>query len=124
MKQKIVGSYRLGDRMVQVVLREGIGGDEFPLPGDIPCSRIKVGADQVYFEDVAGVLLHEAAEMVASVMHYRYAPTNTAADDLLSVTFLMTHAQFSEVCARTGSFLADCLPDVRAAWEKWNKKGR
>lgn len=121
MKQKIVGTYRLGDRMVQLVLREGTGGECYPLPGDITHSRIKVGADTQCWGDVVGVALHEACELVGSAMHYRLAPTNMDADDLLSIVFVMTHPQFSEVCARAGGFLADCLPDLAKAWRAWKK---
>ncbi|MCE5324904.1 MAG: hypothetical protein LLG01_00670 [Planctomycetaceae bacterium] len=122
MRQKIVGTYRLGGQMVQVVLREGRGGEGYPLPGDIDYPRIKIGADSRDWQYVVGVAMHEASELVASYLHYRYGPTNMDADDLLSLVFIMTHPQFSELCARVGMFLADCLPDLSAAWKKWKKE--
>ena len=46
MKQKVVGRYRLGDERVQLVLREGNGGDFYSQPGDIPYPRIKIGVEE------------------------------------------------------------------------------
>ncbi len=109
--------------MVQLVLREGSGGECYPLPGDIPHPRVKVGADQAQWSDVVVVTLHEAAELVASTLLYRYEQTNDDGNDRLSLLFVMTHPQFSEVCARVGMFLAQCLPDLGVAWKKW-RKGR
>lgn len=122
MRQKIVGTYRLGGQMVQVVLRKGAGGKCYPMPGDIPYPRIEVGADQETWAEVVAVAMHEAAELVCSYLHYRYEPTNMDGNDLLSLVFIMTHPQFSELCARVGMFLAACLPDLAKAWKEWKKK--
>jgi hypothetical protein len=124
MRQKIVGTYRLGHEMVQVILREGTGGDCYPLPGDINHARIKVGADYEMWQEIVGVFLHEAEELVASTLLYRWEQTNTDAGDHESLLFVMTHPQFSEVCARCGMLLADCLPDLGTAWKQWRKDAK
>ena len=95
MKQKIVGTYRLGNQMVQVVLREGAGGECYSVPGDISYPRIKIGVDSGNWPYIVGVLTHESAELVASNLHYRYEPTNMDAHDVQSLMFLLTHPQFS-----------------------------
>lgn len=58
MKQKIVGTYPLGWSRVQIVAREGIGGEFWLSPGDIDCPRIKIGLDEDRWEDVLETLLH------------------------------------------------------------------
>jgi len=121
LRQQVVGAYQLGSHMVQVVLREGDGGEYYVLPGDIPHPRIKVGADQGEWSDVVEVLLHEAMEQVMADLGYRWEPTNAVSRDRLGMMFMMAHPEFSEVCARVGLFLALCLPDVGVAWREWKK---
>ena len=122
LRLRVVGTYQLGSHMVQVVFREGVGGEYFVLPGDIPHPRIKVGADQRDWSDVVEVLLHEAMEQEMEDLGYRWEPTNSVSRDRLGMMFVMRHPEFSEVCARVGLFLAVCLPDVAAAWRKWKKE--
>jgi hypothetical protein len=120
-RQKIVGIYQIGDDSVQVVLREGNGGDFYLQPRDIETSRIKVGADVDNWHSVVAALMHEAAESVLARLCLRMTPDDEFGRDLASYIFVMRHEQFSDVCARTGRFLAQCLPDVSKAWKEWKK---
>lgn len=122
MKQKIVGTYRLGDDSVQIVLREGNGGDFYFLPGDIPYPRIKIGANVENWHNIIGTLLHEAQEYVLARLCCRLTPDDEFGRDSASYIFLLRHEQYSDVCARAGMLLAQCLPDLSAAWKKWKKK--
>ena len=45
MKQIIVGIYSVGFEDVEIVLREGTGGEFFNCPEKGHCPRIKIGAD-------------------------------------------------------------------------------
>jgi hypothetical protein len=121
MKQKIVGTYRLGEVSVQIVIREGYGGDFFSRPGDIPYPRIKIGADTDHWHNVVSTLLHEAQEYVIASICCRMTPDDEFGRDSASYVFWLRHEQFSDVCARAGILLADCLPDLRKAWKKWKK---
>jgi hypothetical protein len=103
---------------VQVALRDGIGG-EFVWCDDDPCARITVGADHDAWGDVVAVVLHEAEEAVAVQLLLRFSLHDSYARDRLSLLFVMTHPQLSEVCARVGPFLAACLPEIEAAWKQW-----
>lgn len=124
MKQKIVGSYYMGMTQVQIVLREGTGGEFYlnPERGHIP--RIKIGADQPNWGDVIAILLHEATEMLMTCSHCRYAPAPDYANDHAGYLFVMNHCMFSDVTARVGELLALSLPDLSRAWTKWKKPKR
>ena len=55
MKQKVIGVFELGYENVQLVLREGIGGEFYLFPEDT-IARIKVGGDHGDWRDVANCL--------------------------------------------------------------------
>lgn len=124
MKQVIVGSYQLGPQSVQLVLREGIGGEFYTVPKVGSTPRIKVGygdpGDGWY--RVVEVLHHEAMELAMTLAGVRFAPAPDFGNENGSYLFVMTHTQFSEVGARTGQFLAASLPDLGRAWGKWRKR--
>lgn len=120
MKQKVVGTYRLGDDSVQLVLREGTGGDFWFQPGDIHYCRMKIGADDEW-QRVLTAILHEAEEAAAARICCRFTPDDEWGRDNASYVFLLRHEQFSDVCARAGIFLAECLSDVTKAWKAWRQ---
>lgn len=122
MKQKIIGVYPIGMSQVQLVLRGGTGGEYYVFPEKGSLARIKVGADQEQWRDVVGVLLHEAFEYTAMHLALRYAPAPDLSKDNGNYLFVMTHTQFSDVCARSGEFISCCLPDLGKAWDKWKKQ--
>lgn len=124
MKQKIIGVYPIGIIQVQLVLREGVGGEYYTFPETGSLSRIKVGADHKQWRDVVGVLLHEAMEFTAMHLALRYAPAPDLSMDNGNYLFVMTHTQFSDVCARAGEFVSCSLPDLGREWGKWKKQAK
>lgn len=122
MRQKIVGFFELGNEQVQVVLREGVGGEFWLEPGDIKCPRIKIGADQACWGDLVAVLDHEALEFTLTRMRRRYFTSMDYANDHGAYTFFLTHVEFAEVAARVAHFLVKCLPQMEKEWRKWRRK--
>lgn len=122
MKQTIVGSYYLGPESVQLVLREGTGGEFWSAPEKGACARIKVGADCSQWSRVVEVLLHEAMELAMMRIGARFEPAPDYAAGHDSYLFMMDHPKFTEAAARAGGMMADSLPDLAKAWNKWRKK--
>jgi hypothetical protein len=123
MRQKIVGTYRLGDEMVQLVLREGGGADFYTTPGDIPNPRMKIGADRQSLDWLIDSVQHEAQEHSMSILRLRFLRGDSYYVDSTAYVFMLDHEEFTEVCHRAAMFLGDCLPDLKRAWAKW-KKGK
>lgn len=121
MKHKIVGTYDLWGETVLLKLREGIDGG-FLKNYDCKPTEMFLGADVGKWQSLVGILAHEAKEFLDTEMGCRYAVTGDAAKDNGSYLFVATHTQHSEMCARLGWFLADCLPDLSAAWKQWQKE--
>lgn len=119
MKQVIVGVYEIGWEQVQVVLREGTGGEFYSIPEKGSLARIKIGADYRNWNDVVAVLLHEASELMYDRLQCRYMATNHLAGDHTGYLFMANHAQFSDVCWKVGELAANCLPDLQKAWKRW-----
>ena len=122
MKQKIVGSYLLGDEYVELVMREDTGGEFYLTPEDGHIARIKVGADYESWDDVVRTLLHEALELAAARIGARYYPQDDHGGDTHNYLFVMSHGDFSDACGRVAMFLVSALPDVSGAWKKWAKQ--
>lgn len=124
MKQKIIGTYRLGWVEVQLVLREGGGADLFFQPGDIHYARMKIGADQDSWGRIVGSVMHEAGEYVMSQICCRYYHNDDFTRGNDGFMFILTHPQFDDVCCRAGLFLAECESDLCKAWKAWKKARR
>lgn len=122
MRQKIVGTYQLGDEMVQLVLRDGGGADFYERPGDIPNPRMKIGADKESIGWLMDSVQHEAQERSMAVMRLRFRREDSYYVDSTSYVFVLTHEEFTEACHRAGMFLSACLPDMAKAWKAWKKK--
>ena len=123
MKQKIIGTFFMGRTEVELVLREGDGGEFYIAPerGKIP--RIKIGADVKEWRTIVSVLLHESLELVMDDMYLRYRTSKEIAGDAASYLFIFNHSpQFSEICARVGDFITDALPVLATEWKKWKHK--
>jgi len=123
MKLATVGVYDLGSESVVLMLRSGTGADfstRSGTPKDKAC--IWVGADQEQWGAVVSSLLHEAKEFTEMRMGCRWTPDIDYARDAAGYMFLETHAQHSEVCARVGYFLSNCLPSLASVWNKWKKR--
>lgn len=120
LRQKTVGIYCIGSEQVQIVLREGTGGDFYTVPerGGVP--RIKIGADYGNWGSVLSALIHEATEFMMVRARCRFDPADDLGRDHSAYVFVMNHPQFSDTCARVADLLANCLPDVSREWKKWN----
>lgn len=123
MRQKVVGVYECGWEQIEVVLREGTGGEFWFLPkkGSVP--RIKVGADQEWRYVVSG-LVHEVMEFQLSRLRCRYESPDDLGRDHSSYIFVYNHNQHSDCAACLADFLVRCLPDMSGAWKKWRKKSK
>ena len=122
MKQKIVGNYYAGSESVQLVLREGDGGEFYNTPekGFVP--RIKIGADEQNWIMVRTSLLHEITELIMDKLKCRFCPTNDFSNSHSAYVFLIDHTNFSDLCWRVSEFMDEATPDLRKAWKHWNKK--
>ena len=119
MKQKIIGIYSMGYEDVEIVLREGDGGEFYNCPGKGQIPRIKIGADVEQWKDVVSTFLHEAFEFTFNRLGCRYDDSYYLSKDHSSYLFVATHVKFSDACARVGEGVAVALPDLCTAWEKW-----
>lgn len=117
MKKEInIGQYNCGGRMVDLigVLGQLGGSVEFNKP--VPEVRVGLGGD--HWGMVVSVLLHEAQELTACDLRLRFRAAcdwQVASD---SYFFHFDHNQFSEVCARAGYFISQCLPALSKAYKK------
>lgn len=122
MKQRVVGVYEFGHEQVEVVLREGTGGEFYSIPEKGKVPRIKVGADCQAWDQVVTVLFHEAMELAAHREGCRFDRSDELSRDHCGYIFLMTHPQFSNCCARVGELASSCLPDLATKWKYWGRK--
>jgi len=121
-RQKIIGVYHLGYYAVELVLREGTGGEFYTTPehGKIP--RIKVGADYKDWSSVVTVLLHECFEFAMDTIQVRYKQTDHIEWSSDSFSFFMTHTQFADCCSKVAGFMTPALPDLAKEWNLWQHK--
>ena len=122
MKQKRLNTYYIGHDQVELILRDGTGGEYYLMPEKGRIARIKIGADYKYWWEVVTVLLHEAFELILDKMYCRYSKTQTWCRDDSNYLFVFTHQEFSEATGRVSDFVTDALPDLSKEWKKWKKK--
>jgi len=122
MKQKIVGVYEFGYDQVQIVLREGTGGEFWMIPEKGSLPRIKIGADCELWRQVIEVFFHEAFEIAMTRSQLRYRQHDAMGMGHDGYIFFFNHNQFTDLCSRVGELSANALPDLSRAWGKWNKK--
>ena len=122
LKQTVVGIYEIGYEEVEVVFRDGQGGEFYVYPEKGHCARMKIGADQERWDELVAVLLHEAFELVADRLKCRYRAFNDISRDTGAFTFMFSHSDFSDICAKSAEFMARAMPDASAAWKKWKKE--
>lgn len=121
MKQTIIGHFQFGYENVQLVLRDGTGGEFYTNPEPDKCPRIKIGADYSRWDDVVNVLLHECFELAIDRRHGRYRATNDQSYDLSNFVFMFNHHEFSDICAKVAEFVTPALPKLSKEWDKWRK---
>jgi len=112
MKQITVGTYKMGYEKIELVIREGLGGEFYFLPGDINYPRIKIGADQDDFWRIIDVLIHELSEFASARLGCRYNPEDTVGKDHHAYTFIMSNAMIADFICRAWS-------DIEKAWKLW-----
>lgn len=122
MKQKTVGTYEVGYECIQLVIREGTGGEFWFLPGDIKTPRIKIGVDETWLI-VRTALLHEIQELILARLKCRFHPFDDLGNAHDSYIFTIDHHNFSDLCYRVSEFLDSCIPDLKKAYREWHKKG-
>lgn len=122
MKQKILGIYDTGYAQVQIVCREGRGGEFWCCPEKGSLPRIKIGMDYDLWECVVGVLLHELLELIFNRMQCRFNIDDDLGQDHASYLFVVDHCKFSDACAKAALTLSMCLPDLAKEYKKWKPK--
>jgi hypothetical protein len=115
-----VGTYQLGFQWVDLWMDPKLSGGEFvSMPdGSKDRAKITVGVEGALWASW-GILVHEVSEHILCELHVRFRPTNhyvNSASDLYHFAF--NHNQFTELCARLGSFLCECRADFERAWKK------
>lgn len=121
MKEKRIGTYQIGTDRVDVHVAPIFGGNVY-LNYKNGNHRIVVGMNELNWPLILSILLHESTELVCIVMGLRYSPSLDVARDNGAYYFAMHHTQFSEMSARTGEFLAECVPDLLNTYNKLSKK--
>lgn len=119
MKQVVVGVYEVGYDQIELVLREGDGGEFYVLPEKGAIPRIKIGADCENWVEVVDTLLHEIFEYVYDRLRCRYEVSNQTTTDHSAYVFMFSHLLFSESCCRVSEFITSSLTDLQKAWEEW-----
>jgi len=122
MWQKVIGSYDSGMLNVQVVAREGTGGEFFmnPQAGSIP--RIKVGVDYREWLCCVDVLLHECMELFLTLQGKRYTKAPDLAFDNSEYLFSFNHGDLSACARLCSAMLVQCLPDLADVYKKRKEK--
>jgi len=115
-----VGSYYAGNESIQLVLREGNGGDFWCVPGRGKLPYIKIGADDDW-NSIFTTLLHEIFEFLLERVKGRYYPSADVSHSSASYLFVIDHQDFGDVCARAAEFVDDCLPDLKKEYKLWRK---
>ena len=121
MKQKVVGSYYAGYESVELVLREGYGGDFYTIPERGSIARMKIGADDNWEMTMAS-LFHETFEFLFDRSKCRFCAANDLSNSASAYLFVASHYDFSDVCAKAAEFVVACLPDLKRVYKEWNKK--
>jgi hypothetical protein len=119
--KRTIGHYELGHQSVQLVLRDGDGGEFYVIPAVGKTPQIVVGGGYDEWVRVVEVLHHEAMELALTMCGCRYNPAPDNGGDHTGYMFFMSHAQFADASARTAQFITAALPDLSRAWGKWRK---
>ena len=101
MKQVVVGTYYSGHEQVELVLREGVGGEFYFCPEKHHVPRVKVGADYEEWWELVNAVMHEIMEFNLVRLGGRFSQTEYVAKDLGSLTFMFGHGEFTEAVGRT-----------------------
>lgn len=117
----LIGSFKLGYENVQVYVTLGKGGGSSGnlCPKDTrQTGVITVAVDSRHWGFVIGDLLHEAGEYQMVRQGFCKVPSLKTSEDSGDCMFVYSHAQFSEICARTGAFLAAVVPKLATVYNQ------
>jgi len=119
-RQEIVGYWTCGTTAVQVVAREGTGGEFYSCPDsdNMAVPRIKIGMDQPWGQ-IGETLMHEALEFASVQLGLRYEPCFKTCDP--EYAFFMSHGQFSEMICRASELVIHMLPILSSVHSRWKK---
>lgn len=121
-----VGTYQLGFQWVDLWVDpsgDSEGSFDF-LTDEKRNGRLTVGIANKDYGDALGTLLHEAIEVMADDMQVRFRHSNSYTQSSDMYTFIMDHSQFTELCARAGSFVRQCQVDFMVAHLKLHPKSK
>lgn len=123
MEQVVIGNYIIGHDSVEVILREGDGGEFWFIPDLGKSPRIKVGADADW-ECLLGTFIHEVTELSMAKKQLRYLASEDLSNDHSGYLFIMTHVEFSDCCNRMAEAMVAAQKDLKKAWKAWHKAKR
>lgn len=116
----VIGSYRIGHHPVQVVLREGDGGEFYFEPELGKIARIKIGCDCEWLELIS-VIFHESMEFWLTDKGKRYVPSQDHSSAHDTYMFMFSHPDLSIMAHDIGCFLAESTTSIADAYKKWHK---
>src|SRR5690349_13953416 len=125
--KKFFGSYFLGHETVKLYYDDKPGDAEAHIPGDweragkLETGQIIVRRNKDSWAMAVEDLLHETFEYAAVKEHCRYTEEITINKNGAHGLFVMTHEQFTQICAMAGNFLQATLPAFVAAFNKKKK---
>jgi hypothetical protein len=119
---KLVGVYNLGGRNVEIYCIGEWGGYFCNSPTGTALPDIRVGLASQNWGKIVTALLHELTEFEMHNNGYRYDRSNNYGDDLCGYTFMMSHSQFSDICARVAKVLVQVLPALAEELKKYQKE--
>ena len=123
MKPAQIGTYQLGPMKCRLELIDDYGGSfrNNCEPDSDALPLIQVGFGEGKWGQCVEILLHEAFECAAMHVGCRFQPAPDYGNEQSGYTFIIQHVHFSEITARAGMFMADALPDLADAFNRWNR---
>lgn len=120
---KRIGCWQLGAVDVEVYATGEAGGSYWSAPLDrngMP--YLTVGLDHVRWGRCLEVLLHEAFECCLHLMDLSYIKQAQRTECSSNRWFMFNHAEFAEVCARLGPFIANAQVPLAEAYRAFEKE--
>jgi hypothetical protein len=121
MERVYVGDSFIGAERYEVFLCPGDGATVDTAPDDKGPPEVNIGADVLSIADLLVEVLHESVEMAMHRDCCGYTGSFAVTQDSGSYTFVMNHAQFTEIIYKAGYFLAAIENDLLKSWKEWKK---
>ena len=119
---KKIGQFDFGTRSVNLFWKEGTGGAFYMNHESDGQARIVLGVNERSWGAQVAVLLHEALELAMADHACRFNPAPDYSWDSANYLFVMNHPQFSEIVARVGLYVSNCLPALSQVYKAQNKR--